>query len=53
VKTPGVKKYHEQPRIFLSFIDTFDYIKRHDDELEKKAAEGRVFVKLFDEQPNL
>ena len=48
VKTPGVKKYHEQPRIFLSFIDTFDYIKRHDDELERKAAEGRVLVKLVE-----
>jgi len=49
VKTPGARKYHEQPRIFLSFIDTFDYIKRHDEELEKKASEGRVLVKLFDE----
>lgn len=49
VKTPGVKKYHEQPRIFLSFIDTFDYIKRHDDELERKAAEGKVLVKLVEE----
>ena len=49
VKTPGARKYHEQPRIFLSFIDTFDYIKRHDEELERKASEGRVFVKLFDE----
>lgn len=52
VKTPGVKKYHEQPRIFLSFIDTFDYIKRHDDELEKKAAEGRVFVKFLENKDN-
>ena len=49
VKTPGTKRYHEQPRIFLSYIDTFDYIKRHDEELAKKAAEGRVYVKLFDE----
>ena len=49
VKTPGTKRYHEQPRIFLSYIDTFDYIKRHDEELAKKSAEGRVYVKLFEE----
>lgn len=49
VVTPSTNKYHEQPRRFLSFIDAFDYIKRHDDNLEKKAAEGKVFVKLFEE----
>ena len=47
VKTPGETKYHEQPRLFLSFLDTFAYIKRHDENLKKEAAEGLVFVKLF------
>jgi len=49
VKTPGAKKYHEQPRLFLSFLDTFDYIKRHDDELAKKKEQGTVFVKFVPE----
>ena len=49
VKTPGSKKYHEQPRLFLSYIDVFDYIKRHDDELEKKVATKRVFVKFVED----
>jgi len=35
--TPHESKYHEQPRLFLSFIDVFNYIKRHDDELLRKA----------------
>ena len=48
VKTPGVTVYHEQPRIFLSFIDAFDYIKRHDGELAQRAAEGKVLVKWFE-----
>lgn len=39
--------YHKQPRIFLSFIDTFDYIKRHDEQLAKKKADGQVFVELW------
>lgn len=47
VKTPGCKTYHEQPRIFLSFIDTFDYIKRHDDNLAEQKSNGKVFAKLF------
>lgn len=29
------KNFHEQPRVFLSFTDTFNYIKRHDDKLIK------------------
>lgn len=34
VKTPGnTTDYHRQHRMFLSFIDTFDYIKRHDETL--------------------
>jgi len=49
VKTPGTKKYHEQPRLFLSFVDTFDYIKRHDDGLERKKEESIVFVKLVED----
>ena len=48
VKTPGTKNYHQQPRIFLSFIDSFDYIKRHDEELERKAVQGKVLVKLVE-----
>lgn len=47
VKTPGVKTYHKQPRIFLSLLDTFEYIRRHDSELAKKKEEGIVFVKLI------
>ena len=39
VKTPGTNEYHEQPRIFLSFLDTFHYIKRHDENLAKKLSE--------------
>lgn len=49
VKTPGSKKYHEQPRLFLSYVDVFDYIKRHDDELEKKVTTKRVFVKFVED----
>lgn len=48
VRAPYEKRYHEQPRIFLSFIDTFDYIKRHDEELQRKAANGRVFVRFVE-----
>lgn len=49
-KNPNSTTYHKQPRIFLSFIDTFDYIKRHDEELAKKKANGRVFVELPPEE---
>lgn len=49
VRTPGVNKYHEQPRLFLSFIDTFDYIKRHDDNLEAQASKGKVYVRFIGE----
>ena len=44
---PGCKTYHEQPRIFLSFIDTFDYIKRHDEKLLREKEEGKVYVKFI------
>ena len=37
IVTPDCCEYHVQPRLFLSFIDAFEYIKRHDDELAKKA----------------
>ncbi len=50
VKTPGCRTYHKQPRIFLSFVDTFDYIKRHDDNLAEQKAAGTVFVKLFPDE---
>lgn len=46
---PGCKKYHDQPRIFLSFIDTFDYIKRHDEKLIREKEEGHVYVKLYED----
>lgn len=44
LQTPNGTKYHEQPKIFLSLIDAFQYIKRHDDTLAKKAAAGHAFV---------
>ena len=44
---PGCKTYHDQPRIFLSFIDTFDYIKRHDEKLLREKEEGKVYVKFI------
>ncbi len=37
VKSPNEVNYHDQPRLFLSFVDVFDYIKRHDEELMKKS----------------
>ncbi len=49
IVTPNTKKYHKQPRVFLSFVDAFDYIKRHDTELMRKKSDGTVFVKFFDE----
>lgn len=34
VTEPGnKKKFHTQPRLFLSLQDTFDYIMRHDSQL--------------------
>ena len=35
-KNPNAFNYHKQPRLFLSFVDTFEYIKRHDGELIRK-----------------
>ena len=49
VKTPKINQYHEQPRIFLSFLDAFQYIKRHDKKLEREKSEGCVFVKFVEE----
>lgn len=46
VSTPGETQYHEQPRLFLSFADVFDYIKRHDGNLTQRAEEGLVFLKF-------
>lgn len=43
VKEPGNSSdYHRQPRMFLSLVDTFRYIKRHDEVLEKKNREEDV-----------
>lgn len=47
VQTPNEIQYHQQPRLFLSFTDVFDYIKRHDEVLLKKSEEGEIFLKLF------
>ncbi len=47
--TPGETTYHKQPRVFLSYVDVFDYIKRHDEKLMKEKEEGIVFAKLFSE----
>jgi len=47
VHTPNCQTYHKQHRIFLSLIDTFDYIKRHDGELVKKQQSERVHTKLY------
>jgi methylphosphotriester-DNA--protein-cysteine methyltransferase len=33
VTSPFENEYHEQPRLFLSFVDLFSYIKRHDEKL--------------------
>jgi len=48
-KTPWSKDYHKQPRLFLSLIDVFGYIKRHDDKLEKEKEEGTVYLKFVAE----
>lgn len=37
--SPLETKYHEQPRLFLSFADVFSYIRRHDEELMRKQME--------------
>ena len=37
----NTKKYHVQPRLFLSLKDTFDYIMRHDNALMKRI-EGTI-----------
>ena len=36
--SPFETEYHRQPRLFLSYTDAVDYIKRHDDSLLKKCA---------------
>jgi len=38
VTSPAASDYHVQPRVFLSFIDVFDYIRRHDSNLTKKKG---------------
>lgn len=38
VITPGNNSgYHIQPGIFLSFVDVYSYIRRHDERLTKKV----------------
>lgn len=46
IRTPNEKNYHEQPRLFLSLSDVFNYIKRHDEELLKQKEKGRVYLKI-------
>lgn len=42
VSTPGNEFYHHrQPRLFLSLLDTFDYIHKHDKELEARTYNRR------------
>ena len=36
----NTKKYHVQPRLFLSLKDTFNYIMRHDSTLMKRIEGG-------------
>ena len=38
ITSPFETEYHEQPRLFLSFVDLFSYIKRHDENLMKQEA---------------
>ncbi len=49
VMTPNEDKYHEQPRLFLSFRDVFDYIKRHDEKLERAKSDGDMFSMPIEE----
>ena len=46
VTNPGETRYHQQPRLFLSYLDVYDYIKRHDDKLTQRAEDGLVFLKF-------
>ena len=42
----NTKKYHVQPRLFLSLKDTFDYIMRHDNALMKRIEGTSQEVQL-------
>lgn len=42
----NTKKYHVQPRLFLSLKDTFDYIMRHDNTLMKRIEGTSQEVQL-------
>lgn len=48
VTSPGCTTYHKQPRLFLSLLDTFEYIKRHDNELKRQKEAGTVMVSIYD-----
>lgn len=43
-RTPGCKKYHVQPRLFLSIKDAVKYIARHDSELENNPPEKHRII---------
>ena len=38
----NTKKYHVQPRLFLSLKDTFDYIMRHDNAPHGNGLKGQA-----------
>ncbi len=46
VLTPYSTEYHKQPRLFLSYTDAFNYIKRHDDNLAKKRDENLTEITI-------
>ncbi len=39
VRSSDAVDYHDQPRLFLSFVDAFHYIRRHDEELMRKESQ--------------
>lgn len=43
--SPLETRYHEQPRLFLSFADVFSYIRRHDEELMRKGMRRIIEVR--------
>ena len=42
IREPGnTENYHRQERLYLSLTDTIEYIRRHDDTLKSRIAEGK------------
>jgi hypothetical protein len=47
VYNPGnTEKYHVQPRLFLSLVDTFEYILRHDQQLLAKQQNSSTLERV-------